>query len=324
LLLYWFDSGYEDQIANGVTIGAVDVGGLDREGAATQIEASLVTPLQKNVTVRYEDERFKLRPEQLKIRADVDRMVDEAVGASREGNVFSRSLREISGGEVDHHVEPQIVFSQQAVDDFVAGVAANINREAVDASVEPSASSIQPVASETGRTLEESALEKDILAALQDPNDRKVGAEVEEVEPAITTDDLAGQYPTYIVVDRGSFKLRLYENLELQKTYTVAIGQLGYDTPQGLYHIQNKAEDPTWSVPDSDWAGELAGQSIPPGPENPLKARWMGIYNGAGIHGTVEEDSLGTRASHGCIRMSVLDVKDLYDDVPTGAPIYIA
>ena len=50
----------------------------------------------------------------------------------------------------------------------------------------------------------------------------------------------------------------------------------------------------------------------------------MGIYNGAGIHGTSDTGSLGSAASHGCIRMSVLDVEDHYERVPTGAPIYIA
>ena len=76
-------------------------------------------------------------------------------------------------------------------------------------------------------------------------------------------------------------------------------------------------------MPDSDWAGSLAGQTIPPGPDNPLKARWMGIYNGAGIHGTDDTGSLGSAASHGCVRMSVPDVIDLYDRVDVGTPIYI-
>ena len=55
------------------------------------------------------------------------------------------------------------------------------------------------------------------------------------------------------------------------------------------------------------------GQVIPGGaPNNPLKARWLGIYNGVGIHGTAEGWSIGTRASHGCIRMHVADVVALY------------
>ena len=72
-------------------------------------------------------------------------------------------------------------------------------------------------------------------------------------------------------------------------------------------------------------SNESSSQVIPGGvPENPLKARWMGIYNGAGIHGTSASGSIGTAASHGCIRMLIPDVIELYDQVPVGAPVYIA
>ena len=81
--------------------------------------------------------------------------------------------------------------------------------------------------------------------------------------------------------------------------------------------------NPSWQVPNSSWAGSLAGRTIPPGPDDPLKARWLGIFAGAGIHGTEELGSLGSAASHGCIRMSIPDVIQLYPQVPVGAPIYI-
>ena len=50
----------------------------------------------------------------------------------------------------------------------------------------------------------------------------------------------------------------------------------------------------------------------------------MGIYDGAGIHGTDRTRSIGTAASHGCIRMHIPDVMELYDEVPVGAPVYIS
>jgi lipoprotein-anchoring transpeptidase ErfK/SrfK len=49
----------------------------------------------------------------------------------------------------------------------------------------------------------------------------------------------------------------------------------------------------------------------------------MGIYEGAGIHGTEELESLGTAASHGCVRMAIADVEELYDQVDVGTPIFI-
>ena len=103
------------------------------------------------------------------------------------------------------------------------------------------------------------------------------------------------------------------------------MGQVGLETPAGFYAVENKAVNPAWSVPNSPWAGSLAGTVVPGGiPENPLKARWMGIYAGAGIHGTDDIGSLGTAASHGCVRMAIPDVIELYDQVEVKTPVYIA
>ena len=101
---------------------------------------------------------------------------------------------------------------------------------------------------------------------------------------------------------------------------------MGLETPAGLYHIQNKAVDPAWTMPNSDWVapGSSGDGRSRRRPENPLKARWLGIFAGAGIHGTDATYSLGTAASHGCIRMAIPDVIELYDQVPVSAPVYIA
>ena len=100
----------------------------------------------------------------------------------------------------------------------------------------------------------------------------------------------------------------------------MAIGAVGRDTPAGLYHIQNKAVDPAWTEPNSDWVAEdERGEVVPGGTAaNPLKARWLGIFNGAGIHGVdpSEYGSIGHAASHGCVRMRIPDVEDLYDARP--------
>ena len=88
--------------------------------------------------------------------------------------------------------------------------------------------------------------------------------------------------------------------------------------------MQSKQVNPAWHVPNSDWAGKLAGRVIPPGPEDPLKARWIGFNGGAGIHGTDDDGSIGSAASHGCVRMHVPDVIDLYKQVDVGNPVYIA
>ena len=133
-------------------------------------------------------------------------------------------------------------------------------------------------------------------------------------------------------VSRSRCKLQLWKRpaggIEFKRyqTYDVAVGQPDFPTPLGMWLIHVKVENPAWKMPDSAWvADENKGKIIPGGdPANPLKARWMGITNdGVGIHGTDNITSIGTHASHGCIRMSITDVIELYDLVPLWSPIHI-
>lgn len=322
--VYLWDSSYEETIAEGVTIGGVDVGGMEAEAAQAQIRQNLVAPLDRPVKVKQGDDTYRLKPSQIKIRADLDRMVEAALTKSREDGILGRSWRRLTGGEVDHAVRPRIAYSKKSVRGFVDQLAGKLESEPVDASVEPSASGLDPVESQSGTNLATGKLMRGLEDALQDPADRTVKAKVETIEPEVTTEELAGQYPNYLVVDRSNFKIKFFKELKLAKSYTIALGQAGNDTPTGLYSIQSKQVNPTWYVPNSDWAGDLAGTTVPPGPDNPLKARWLGIYNGVGVHGTADTGSLGTNASRGCIRMDIPDVVELYDRVPTGTPIYIS
>jgi len=321
--VYAWDSVKKDEIAEGVTIGGVDVGGRTADEARTLVQADLIEPLDRPVTVTYGKDHFTLEPDELDIRADVDGMVQAALAASQEGGLPSRVWRYATGGEVDEDISPQIAYSHDTLDDFIKGVEQNVGQPAQDASIQPSATTLDPVPSQNGIEVQVDELRADLERAVQSPHSRTVEAEVHKVKPEVTTDELAAQYPHYIVIDRASFQLRYFENLKLVKTYTIAVGAIGYDTSAGLYSIQSKQVNPTWYVPNESWAGSLAGQTIPPGPDNPLVARWMGFNGGAGIHGTNDIGSLGSAASHGCIRMAVGDVIDLYDRVDVGDPVYI-
>lgn len=321
---YAYDSSQKDKIAEGVVIAGVDVGGLDQDEAAALVRRELLRPLQHSLRVSFDGESWKLAGERLKVRADVSEAVAQAVEDSRDGGLPGRLVRYVTGEEVEETISPQIEYSERAVKRFVNHVADEIDREPQNASVEPSGESLQVVAGELGRKLRDNLLIEELNAAVLNADaPRMIVAHVHATKPEITKEEVASEYPSYLTLDRGSYTLRLWKDLKLVKTYTVAVGQEGLETPEGLYAIQEKEENPTWNVPESDWAGSLAGQSIPPGPSNPIKARWMGIFEGAGIHGTEETSSLGTAASHGCVRMAIPDVEELYDEVEVGTPIYI-
>jgi len=125
-----------------------------------------------------------------------------------------------------------------------------------------------------------------------------------------------------IVINLGQFKLRLIREGRVVKTYEIAIGQSAYPTPTGRYAVIEKKKDPAWFPPNSPWAKGLG--PIPPGPGNPLGTRWIGTSAPAiGMHGTYADYSVGTAASHGCLRMHIPDVEELYEQVSVGMPVII-
>jgi hypothetical protein len=176
-----------------------------------------------------------------------------------------------------------------------------------------------------GWSIDEKALALSLDPLLADPHAaRIVRVERERVHPKVNVIDLRRQNRVVLTIDRASFKLRYFKNLKLRRTYGIAVGAPGYETPTGRFAIHNKAVNPAWSAPDEPWAGAYRNEVVAGGsPENPLKARWMGIVGGVGIHGTAAEYSIGTAASHGCIRMRVADVIDLYPRVPLGTAVLI-
>jgi len=125
-----------------------------------------------------------------------------------------------------------------------------------------------------------------------------------------------------IVVDLGDLRLYLYRDGKLIKSYSVAAGQAAYPTPTGSYAVTSMLMNPTWYPPNSDWAKDA--KPIPPGVTNPLGTRWIGTSApGVGIHGTPDDGSIGSYASHGCIRMHISEVEDLYARVVVGMPVVI-
>jgi len=321
---YAYDSSQKDQIADGVRIAGVDVGGLNEDEAKALVRERLLAPLQHSLQVRFDGENWELPGAKLDVRANVDEAVEEAVADSQDGGFPGRLVRYVTGEEVSTSISPELTYSERAVNRFVRHVAEEINREPRNADVEASGNSLEVVAGENGRKLRDNKLTTDLKAAVLNANaPHTITAVVHATKPEVTKSEVAAEYPSYLTLDRSTFTLRLWEHLKLAKTYTVAVGMEGLETPEGLYAIQEKEENPTWHVPDSAWAGSLAGQTIPPGPANPIKARWMAIFEGAGIHGTEETYSLGSAASHGCVRMSIPDVEELYDRVEVGTPIFI-
>ena len=118
-----------------------------------------------------------------------------------------------------------------------------------------------------------------------------------------------------IIISIADRKLALLENGRVLKTYPIAVGARHTPSPDGEFVIVNRAKDPVYRHRDKE---------IPPGKDNPLGTRWMGLnLKGYGIHGTNVQSSVGQPASHGCFRMRKQDVEELYTRIQVGDTVSV-
>jgi hypothetical protein len=125
-----------------------------------------------------------------------------------------------------------------------------------------------------------------------------------------------------IIIELSQFNLSLMIDGKIIKNYLIACGSPEYPTPTGEFIITNKVKDPTWIPPDSLWAKEA--ELTEPGPDNPLGTRWIELNSSlVGIHGTNYPETVGMNVSHGCVRMAMPDVEELYEYVNIGTRVTI-
>ena len=326
--VYAYDRSQDGTIANGIRVDGVDLSGLSAAQARAKLDRTLLAPLRVPITVNFGSRAWHLGAREARIAADIDASVQAALARSRQGNLISRTVRELTGGRVNGDLTARVSYSKAAVARLVDRIRRAVARPAQNATIHIDGSGISTTPSHDGSQLDVHRLRAEVARAVVSTTAaRTFTAHTHRVVPTMTTAKLQQAYNTVLIVHRSQFTLSLYKALKLKKTYDIAVGMQGLETPAGLYHIQDKAVNPAWNVPNDTWAGKLAGKVIPGGaPNNPLKARWLGIFDGAGIHGIdpSEYGTIGHAASHGCVRMRIPDVIDLYPQVPVGAPIYIA
>lgn len=322
-----YDHAHRNQLAPGIRVGGVDVGGMSVDEARSLIDRRAVAPRRRTLTVEAAGHSFTLPASETRVTADVDDALERAVARSREGWLGARVIARLTGHHVDARVPLTVHYAPGVVRPLVQRVAAKVDRGAVDAKVVPAAAALQTTPSRPGRTVDTKDLTRRIAAALtSSAQPARIEASTHSVAPKVTSDELAKKYPAYIIVDRKAHALRFYQHLKLADTYPIAVGKAGLETPAGLYAVQWREVNPPWRVPNSPWAGDLAGKTIPPGPDDPIKARWMAFNGGAGIHGIdpSEYGSIGHDASHGCVRMRIPDVISVYARSDVGTPVFIA
>lgn len=130
------------------------------------------------------------------------------------------------------------------------------------------------------------------------------------------------EQPLRLEIKLSRRQVILYRGSQKVKSYPIAVGKPGWETPTGTFDVKQMFRNPTWIHPLKP------GVTIPGGdPENPLGRYWIGFWtdgkNWIGFHGTPNPRSVGTAASHGCIRMYNKDIEELFQKISLGTEVKV-
>lgn len=131
---------------------------------------------------------------------------------------------------------------------------------------------------------------------------------------------------TRVEIDKARRALRAFDkDGRLLATYPASIGSGEKPAPSGKFEIKAIARNPTYTYnPAYGFKGQKAKKKveIAAGPNNPVGAVWLDLTaESYGIHGTPEPERIGKTESHGCVRLTNWDVKDLASMVGKGTAV---
>jgi lipoprotein-anchoring transpeptidase ErfK/SrfK len=284
-------------IADGVTIAGVAVGGMTAEAATTAVQQSFDQSLELTV-VRT---RVLVAPNVLGAKANVEKAVERATTA-----VASTAI------------PLSVAVDRSLTSKFVASLAQRFDRAAVSSQLFLRRERPFLTKDQAGRKLDQRGTVTAILGALTANSRDPLTVGFKHLKAAVRR----ANFGPVIVIHRGLNRLYLYNGMRFWRAFSVATGQSQYPTPLGRFKIVVKWRNPWWYPPASPWA--QGSKPIPPGPNNPLGTRWMGLSApGVGIHGTPTDGSIGYSVSHGCIRMHIPEAEWLFNHVDIGTTVFI-
>lgn len=292
-------------IAAGVAIDGVPVGGATVDAARRAVLAERIAPRLAPLVVSLRGRRMAIKPAAAGYSADLNKAIAQALTYGRDvpflGTVDVPLPQRVDRGRL------RAVLAYRARDIDIVPVDATLTFRNARPRVRPPRIGTLVDVRKAVPVVANAMVTRGAPSA-------PVALPVRRVRPARMTVGAS------VVVVRATRVLTLYREARRVKTFRVAVGTSAHPTPKGRFRIIDKQRNPTWFPPDSPWAKGLG--PVPPGPGNPLGTRWMGTSAPAvGIHGTPASSSIGTAASHGCIRMYIRDAEWLYERVSIGTTV---
>jgi len=294
-------------IAPGVKIAGVDVGGLTRAAAKRAVLTEHVAPRRKPVVAVFRGKRVPISPVAVGYVANVDYAIKGALLFGRNRPVPAQGITVPLRESVNTEKLTRVLESR---------IAKRYDIAPRDAAFTLRGTTPKVRRARAGRALKVTGAVRILSRGIVKRTRNSYSLPSVRVKPDVT------RLQPVIIIDRANFRLTLWKDGGKSQRFPVAVGMPGHSTPYGNFHVIEMQKNPTWFPPNSPWAAGLG--PVPPGSGNPLGTRWIGTSAPAiGMHGTPSPGTIGTRASHGCIRMYIRDAERLYSQVSIGTPVYI-
>ncbi|CAN5151977.1 hypothetical protein BH20ACT9_BH20ACT9_16680 [soil metagenome] len=314
-----FARAQERRLLPGARVGEVAVGGMAPTEALRTVRTAMGATLDREVALRWRDRSWTATPRELGATTDAAQAVATVRRAGRRASWWELARMRWLGDRLAARSDVTIDQPRGGVRDFVEHVAGDLDSPPRNAAIDASTGWVRIVPEQVGHRVRVGDTTEALLAALRRERPAADLA-VAPVRPAVTSQ----AFDQVLLLRQGEHRLYLYNDGDIAHRWTVAVGMWDYATPTGRYEITEKRPWPTWVNPDpTGWGADMPA-SIPPGEDNPLGVRalnWDDSAPGIRFHGTSDYASLGTDASHGCVRLANEDVVRLYNLVDVGTPI---
>jgi lipoprotein-anchoring transpeptidase ErfK/SrfK len=314
---YDYSTQYEGKFLPGVSVAGIDVAGMTADEALEAVKTEIEPQLDRPITVRFKGREWTTTPRKLGAHGNAQAVVDTALAASEAASFMDKVGIRFLDDRLDFQRDVAITYPSRGARRFVEKIAGKVDAEPVDAELDYSTGWVEIAESDHGIKVDQDKSSRRLRKALRGGGPR-VDIAFKTTQPEVTSDD----FDQVLLVRHGERKLYLYQNGKITHSWTVAVGQPNFPTPTGVYEVTELRYMPTWVNPAPDGWGSDMPAEIAPGTSNPLGLRAINWSAPAiRFHGTENLSSLGTAASHGCVRMSNEDVIELYDMIQVGASI---
>lgn len=296
----------------------VDVSGLSKQDAVTKCETELKDIANTPVTLTLDGAKYQAAPDALGLHLDYSKMVDQAYDQAWTPNVLERMFRSFTNRPTKVNGIIIAENSDALVSQFVTKVFTEVNRPPRNAYVDVTSGAPVIVQARDGYAATAESIRQEVVDA-ENSKTRTIEIQATKTPASFNAD----AFNKLIVVVLDQHMLYLYDKQTPVAQFPIACGQPAYPTPVGQWQVVSKQMNPTWYNPHSAWSSTMP-ETIGPGYSNPLGIRAMALdASGVLIHGSSNDGSIGTSASHGCMRMHMPDVVKLFDMVEQGIPVYI-